>query len=194
MIIVLTANKRINALNELISIFFNINLSLLFNFCKDNLSLQKLNFKTMIQRIQSLFLFFVFGIGISGIFLPLADFSDSKIILSCMGLISNNPKAVVSTIPLLIEVIVITLLSIGTIFLFKNRPLQIKLVRFNILLNVVYIVTIFWSVDTIEKQTTFQPNYLVGAIIPIVAMVLLFLANRAINKDEKLVKSADRLR
>ncbi|NVO04199.1 MAG: DUF4293 domain-containing protein [Bacteroidetes bacterium] len=145
----------------------------------------------MIQRIQSLFLFFVFGIGISGIFLPLADFNSAKIVLSSFGVTGGIS---ISTIPLIIEIILITLLAFGTIFLFKNRPLQIKLIRFNILLNVVYLVTVFWSVDTIEKQTNFLPNYLIGAVIPIVSLVLLFLAGRAINKDEKLVKSADRLR
>jgi len=65
-------------------------------------------------------------------------------------------------------------LALIAIFLFKNRKLQFVLGRLNIILNVS------------EKG--------IGMLIPIISIVLLVIANKAIKKDEHLVKSVDRLR
>jgi hypothetical protein len=46
-----------------------------------------------------------------------------------------------------------------------------------------------------EKGVSFTQNYwMIGAILPILMVILLFLAYRGIRKDEKLIKSLDRLR
>jgi hypothetical protein len=39
-----------------------------------------------------------------------------------------------------------------------------------------------------------QPSYQFGIFLPVISLLLLVLASRAIRKDEALVKSADRLR
>jgi hypothetical protein len=42
--------------------------------------------------------------------------------------------------------------------------------------------------------TNLRANYLLPAFLPVVMVVCLFLAARGIYKDEKLIKSLDRLR
>jgi len=48
----------------------------------------------------------------------------------------------------------------------------------------------------IEKKINIIPNYLdsIGIYLPLIALVFMVMANRAIKRDEKLVRSADRLR
>jgi hypothetical protein len=48
-------------------------------------------------------------------------------------------------------------------------------------------------VDYISGKTG-EVRYKLGAILPIVSVILVFLATRAIKKDEDLVRSADRIR
>ena len=84
-------------------------------------------------------------------------------------------------------------LSLGSIFLFKNRKLQFVLGRINILLNFILLgVFVYWSL-TISGETMISEKG-IGMLIPIISIVLLVLANKAIKKDEDLVKSVDRLR
>lgn len=87
-----------------------------------------------------------------------------------------------------------TTLSFICIFLFKNRILQMRLCTFGILLQVgwylVYGVFAFLLTNTFEA--TFRVHW--AASLPFAAIVLLTLAWRSILKDEKLVRSLDRLR
>jgi hypothetical protein len=84
-------------------------------------------------------------------------------------------------------------LSLISIFLFKNRKLQFVLGRINILLNFILLgVFVYWSL-TVSGETSVSEKG-IGMIIPVISIVLLVMANKAIRKDENLVKSVDRLR
>ncbi len=84
-------------------------------------------------------------------------------------------------------------LSLIAIFLFKNRQLQFVLGRINILLNFILLgVFVYWSL-TVSGETKVSEKG-IGMIIPVISIVLLVMANKAIKKDENLVKSVDRLR
>ncbi len=84
-------------------------------------------------------------------------------------------------------------ISIISIFMFKNRKLQFVLNRLNIILNfILLIVFVYCSITTSGENEISEKG--VGMILPIVSIVLLVLANKAIKKDEDLVKSVDRLR
>jgi len=83
--------------------------------------------------------------------------------------------------------------SVVTIFLFKNRKLQFVLGRINILLNLILLgVFVYWSL-TLSGETMISKKD-IGMLIPLISIVLLVIANKAIKKDEDLVKSVDRLR
>ncbi|WP_062061959.1 DUF4293 domain-containing protein [Aquimarina longa] len=84
-------------------------------------------------------------------------------------------------------------LSLISIFLFKKRQLQFVLGRINILLNFILLgVFVYWSL-TVSGETKISEKG-IGMIIPVISIVLLVMANKAIKRDENLVKSVDRLR
>lgn len=85
------------------------------------------------------------------------------------------------------------LLSLITIFLFKNRKLQFVLCRLNIILNLILLgLFVYHSLSLSGEVATSKKG--IGMFLPIFSIVFLVLANKAIKKDEDLVKSVDRLR
>jgi len=86
-----------------------------------------------------------------------------------------------------------TILSLLAIFLYNNRKLQTVINRLNILLNLILLGVFVYRALTMSGATAVAEKG-IGMFIPILSIVLLVLANRAIRKDEQLVKSVDRLR
>lgn len=84
-------------------------------------------------------------------------------------------------------------LSLLAIFIFKNRKLQFVLGRLNIILNFILLGVIVYQSQNLPGETAVSENG-IGMFLPLVSIVLLALANKAIKKDEDLVKSVDRLR
>ncbi|MGB0895720.1 MAG: DUF4293 domain-containing protein [Flavobacteriaceae bacterium] len=83
--------------------------------------------------------------------------------------------------------------SIISLFMFKNRKSQFVINRLNIILNLILlIVFVYCSITTSGEYEISEKG--VGMTLPIISIVLLVLANKAIKKDEDLVKSVDRLR
>ena len=100
---------------------------------------------------------------------------------------------------LAVLVAVSSVMSIVTIFLFNKRKLQITLSKLNLLLYLGVIFTVFYSAENALDFIKQEPpeahiEYKIGAILPILSVILVFLASRAIKKDEELVRSADRIR
>jgi len=158
----------------------------------------------MIQRIQTVYLALAF-IAIALLFaFPLAQFfaENGAYIFSVTGLknmVPGEPEAFSSLIflPILLLAIGIALLVLVAIFSFKNRPYQVKLTNFGVIFSVILILSIFFIyVPMIEKKISIVPDYSKswGIYIPLIVLVLIVMANRAIKRDERLVRSADRLR
>ncbi|WP_425077182.1 DUF4293 domain-containing protein [Psychroserpens sp. S379A] len=85
------------------------------------------------------------------------------------------------------------LLSFISIFNFKNRKFQFVLGRLNIILNFILLGFFVYQLLMPPGESNISEKG-VGIFIPILSIVLLVLANKAIKKDEDLVKSVDRLR
>jgi len=85
------------------------------------------------------------------------------------------------------------LLSIISIFKYKTRQTQFVLGRLNIILNFI-LLGLFVYLLLISPGESQISEKGVGIFIPIFSIVFLVLANKAIKKDEDLVKSVDRLR
>ena len=108
----------------------------------------------------------------------------------------------VSMWPLVTMTAVVLALALLCICLYKKRTLQMRMVAVAFLLNVVYaFLLFFWAVDAyadqlgaLFTQTEQHVTWGVGAFLPLAAIVFFFLAQRAIRKDEALVRAADRLR
>ena len=154
----------------------------------------------MIQRIQSIFLFLA-AIAIALMFFfPLANFfsENYSIQLWVTGIIKHtefSDNVNISSLPLLIIVPFIAVLSFVTIFLYKNRKTQLKVIKFNLLLNIILIsLYFFYYINYIEEITQSKADYLVGSFFPLISLLFFILAFRSIRKDEKLVRSSERLR
>ena len=83
--------------------------------------------------------------------------------------------------------------SLVAIFRYKNRKSQFMLGRLNIILNFFLLGFFVYQLLTVSGETAVSEKG-IGMLLPIVSIVFLALANKAIKKDEDLVKSVDRLR
>jgi len=84
-------------------------------------------------------------------------------------------------------------LSFITIFMYTNRKSQFVMGRLNILLNLILLgFFVYQSLNVSGEALVSEKG--IGMLLPILSIVLLVLANKAIKKDEDLVKSVDRLR
>ena len=81
--------------------------------------------------------------------------------------------------------------SLISIFLYKNRKTQLRIVLVTLLVSIINLVLFFTQT---KKFVPGEGNYNLTAIFAIVVPIFLILAMRGIKKDEKLVKSLDRLR
>lgn len=86
-----------------------------------------------------------------------------------------------------------TTLSVVSIISFKKRQNQFVMGRLNIILNLILLGLFVYRLLTLSGETSVSEKG-IGMFLPIVAIVFLVLANKAIKKDEDLVKSVDRLR
>jgi len=157
----------------------------------------------MIQRIQSLFLAIAAIAAVLMFFFPIADFYNEhlgnyKLLATGLQCMDPDPKIHRSwwaTSPLAFLSAASFVLSVVTLFLYRNRLLQIRLLAFNILATIVLVIAIFlYYINSIEKITGILPAYKFGAFCPLICLIFLVLANRFIRKDESLVRSSDRLR
>ncbi len=84
-------------------------------------------------------------------------------------------------------------LSLLSILSHAKRQQQFVMGRLNIILNLILLGLFVYRTLTTSGETAISEKG-VGMFLPIFSIVLLVLANKAIKKDEDLVKSVDRLR
>ena len=94
-----------------------------------------------------------------------------------------------SSVLILILTIAVVCMALIDIFLYKNRKLQMRIALGAILLSLLNIF-LFYR----ETKSFVQGNYDLSAIFSLAVPVFLILAASGIYKDEKLVKSMDKLR
>ncbi|MFK5959331.1 MAG: DUF4293 domain-containing protein [Lutibacter sp.] len=85
------------------------------------------------------------------------------------------------------------ILTFVTIFQFKKRQLQFVLGRLSILTNFIIIGIVVYFSQNLSGEINVSEKG-IGLFIPILSIVFVVIANKAIKKDEELVKSVDRLR
>ncbi|WP_431472715.1 DUF4293 domain-containing protein [Nonlabens sp. SCSIO 43208] len=136
----------------------------------------------MIQRIQSIYL--ILAALVSGVLVWVVDAYLNG---------DGNEFLGVDDSVYFGTFMVSAVLSIFAIFLFKNRQLQFVINRLNILINLILLGVFVYRALTWSGGTAVSEKGL-GMFLPVLSIVLLALANKAIRKDEQLVKSADRLR
>jgi hypothetical protein len=135
----------------------------------------------MLQRIQTIYLLLV-AIVSSGLIFVFNLWENEEVLVFAF-----DKPIVFSTF------LSIALLAIITIFKYKNRKSQFVLGRLNIILNLILLGFFVYQSLNLSGETTVSEKG-IGMLLPFVSIVLLVLANKAIKKDEDLVKSVDRLR
>lgn len=92
-----------------------------------------------------------------------------------------------------ISCIALVLAGALSIFSFKNRKRQILLNTFSIIINVLLIgVLAYWLLNLSGGIQI--PEKGIEPVFPLIAVICLLIANVLIRRDERLVKSVDRLR
>lgn len=155
----------------------------------------------MIQRLQSLYLLLTTLLSLlflNGSILSFINKSGSVLKLTfsnILKLTQGQPAELVEKLlPLSAIIILVPLVSLITIFLFKNRKLQMRMTIFLIALTIILILALVHvSMSIIAK---FDASIVFGykMILPVLLLLFAFLAYRGIKKDDQLVKSYDRLR
>ena len=136
----------------------------------------------MIQRIQTIYLLLTFIItGVLLFFIPLWTSNTGK----DFYFMQDQVYTVLLSLS--------TMLTIISIISYKKRQNQFVMGRLNIILNLILLGLFVYRSLNLSGETTVSEKG-IGMFLPIVAIVLLVLANKAIKKDEDLVKSVDRLR
>ncbi len=130
----------------------------------------------MIQRIQTVFLFIIVIVSVIGFFfLPPLDFYILELL-----------------VPTLLKsyIILTSSLALLSLMIFKHRKTQLIINRLHFFLQVAMTgVLIFGLLNANELN-----SFLLWLLMPFQAMVLLILSSRAIQKDDDLIRSIDRLR
>lgn len=155
----------------------------------------------MIQRIQSIFLFLAFASALAVFFFPIASLLGEfyYVKLTVFEVVEQAQYDMVwpNTLPLAAVMGLTGLLSFVVIFIYKNRTAQMRLIRFAMLLNIVFLALIFfYYIPELESIIDTTADYVteVGIYLSIVPLIFLVLALRYIRKDQKLIRAADRLR
>ncbi len=156
----------------------------------------------MWQRIQTIYFILVIGLMTAAILLPNAEFfvqdSNTTYQLDSRGMIELDEqgaaKSVTGTNPLTFLFGLIVFIAFYCIISYKNRRRQIRMATVNLLLLIIYIaaMVVFIMVAKNKLNATVTWNYPV--IFPLIALIFNYLGMRGVAKDEKLVRSLDRLR
>ena len=149
----------------------------------------------MIQRIQSVYLLVVAILMVIMMSLPIGKFIGADMSLTEFNNLSLvNGEGVANYEPWALFVILMlsAIITLATIFLYKKRILQMRLSMFNIILMLGYYGTLAAFVYSLKGDATFAASWTM--CLPVVSIILDWLAIRAIGKDEMLVKAYDRLR
>jgi hypothetical protein len=103
----------------------------------------------------------------------------------------GSDSAGAGSVLILIVTAVILAGTLFNIFNYKDRKKQLLLTIGLIVLSLANIL-LYWHYSGVPPFQ--EGNYGLGALLTLAIPVFLFMAARGIRKDEKLVKSADRLR
>ena len=136
----------------------------------------------MLQRIQTIYMI-LSALVMACLYIWFPSITDAE----GMVVIARDEYLVFGLIFVSIALAVISILS------FKKRQLQFVLNRLNIISNFVLLGVFVYRSLKVSGETLVSEKG-IGVLLPIISIVFLVLANKAIIKDEDLVKSVDRLR
>jgi hypothetical protein len=154
----------------------------------------------MIQRLQTVYFLIAIVLIGSLFFVPFAEIVNAKEEIyrfDSQGLYianSQTPNILFGNIPFMILNLSCIILLLVTIFQYKNRSRQILFCR--IIILILLTIVAINGFNLWRYINLFPGNYQlkICLVFPVIAIVLIFMAMKAIKNDEKLLKSANRIR
>ena len=140
----------------------------------------------MIQRIQSIWLLLA----------GLAATAMLKFPLWKGRLVNAEDKVMTgsSYLPLFLLIIVTGLVAFGTIFLFKDRKSQKALCILGILLSLFILGLEYVRASSLQTSASYDGSWQISAALPIFILVFFGLARGGVRRDEKTLRSLEKLR
>jgi glucan phosphoethanolaminetransferase (alkaline phosphatase superfamily) len=152
----------------------------------------------MIQRIQTLFLAVALIMMGLLLWLPLGEITANEKIysFSLSGVTDSiTGQSTYQAWYLMALIGFILMFQVVIIFSYKKRVGQVRMATLNILLMLVFVLVCWLFVKTSAKSLGESIYSLkVFMAFPLIAVILNYLAIRAIRNDEALVRSVDRIR
>ena len=157
----------------------------------------------MIQRIQTVYLaiatiLLIIPVVLASNFVSL-EVQSGVYHLNSLSISFENAgiaEVLMNAYPIVGALVLSLFLAVYSIAQFKNRKFQIKLVRLALVIQWVFVGLLAfygWKMIGLAGEN-FTPNFSVWGGVPFVCMILFVLAAKGIQKDEDLIRSADRLR
>ena len=151
----------------------------------------------MIQRIQTVYLAIAVIMFVFCCSMPLAEFEPqamgaSSTMYSLMLLDGDGSAKSFLPVAVFAVTVMAELVTIAALLGYRNRRAQIKLCSWAIALDLIWIAVFAAVVCTLKGESRVHQSF--ASSLPLIALVLTWLARRAVKKDEELVRSADRIR
>ncbi|MBR1469652.1 MAG: DUF4293 domain-containing protein [Prevotella sp.] len=154
----------------------------------------------MIQRKQTLYLLLAFVATVVCLVLPLGSIELQGMgvepVLYNMALVEQGNSGASYTFtyaPLAVLLVLAAIAELIAIFLYKNRVRQARLCIWTMVLLFAWQLLFFYF-DYFDLNEIGYFSRSITSIFPSVSILLVFLAHRGIRADERLVRSADRIR
>ncbi len=155
----------------------------------------------MIQRIQSVYLFItalLSAIFLSGTLLSFTDGSDNVYSIRIGDLQKTGSTGAIENVGIIfapaVIIVMILVVSVITIFLFRNRKIQLKLAAGLLCISALLILVLIWYAYSVSSEFNAELMYSVNLLLPLLMLISSYLAYRSIRKDDKLIRSYERLR
>ena len=144
----------------------------------------------MLQRIQTVWLLLAMACGVLLLYFPVWQVS-SEGVSEGMDAIGAGTHFYLLGFP---PVIFVT--HAIAIFSFKNRKRQIRLCNINVMLFMIFLVAAIaiLQVENHVMQNFHPGDFRLGAILPLIGIILNLMAKSGVKKDQELIRSMDRLR
>lgn len=145
----------------------------------------------MIQRVQTIWLLLACVCAFLTMKFPFYSGHLKTLVDAQVNQTASTPLAATDSVPIVTLTVASAIASLITIFLYKDRKLQMRITLANFFISVIIIALYFLNIKNNYAEMSLP---LVTCVFAFAVPVFLLLAFRGIYKDHRLVKSVDRLR
>lgn len=148
----------------------------------------------VIQRIQSIYLLIAVILMVVFAFFPALSFelADKTVLY---GALESGRAGSMHINPLLITLIIlISVLAFIDIFLFKNLQRQMTVCFVDIIIGLAMLIAICVQAFVVGNREGWTVTWQWYMLLPVLSIIFLMMAHKAMANDKKKLRDADRLR